>query len=134
LLFSSNLRDKAACTYYFAALNNYNKNPTKKSYSKYIDAIKIYLINCSDQRDKSEAHFQLGKYYVEENNKVKAVEEFLMVNNKSLNYIQALYSVIRSNIELLEKYNSKNLSQSKQAIKLYNETTAQLEDWKKDTF
>lgn len=127
---SSNLRDKAAYTYYFAALNNYNENPTKKSDSKYIDAIKIYLINCSDQRDKSEAHFQLGKYYMEENNKVKAVEEFLMVNNKSPNYIQARYCVVRSNIEILEKYNSKNLSQSKQAIKLYSETTAQLAEFR----
>ncbi len=26
---SSNLRDKSACLYYFAALNNYNENPTK---------------------------------------------------------------------------------------------------------
>jgi tetratricopeptide (TPR) repeat protein len=63
---------------------------------------------------------------MEENNKVKAVEEFLMVKNKSPNYVQARYSVVRSNIEILEKYSSKNLSQSKQSIKLYSETTAQL--------
>jgi len=127
---SSNLLDKSACTYYFAASNSYKETPTKKTYGKYINAIKIYLEHCSDPENKSEAHFQLGKYYLEEDDKLKAAGEFLKVEKKSQNYIQARYYVVRSNIDILERYNNKNLSQSKKAIKLYRETTAQLEEFR----
>jgi len=127
---SSNLLGKSACIYYFAASNSYKETPTQKTYKKYIDVIKIYLEHCSDSEDKSEAHFQLGQYYLEEDDTLKAAKEFLSVEKKSQNYIQARYYVIRSNIDSLKKYNSKKLSQSKKAIKLYRETTAQLEEFR----
>ena len=127
---SSDLCDKSACTYYFAASNSYKEDPTKKTYHTYIKALKIYLEHCSAQEDKSEAHFQLGKYYLEEDQNDKASNEFFRVQKNSPNYIQARYYGVRSNIDILERYNSQGLYQSKKALKIYNETASLLEEFK----
>ncbi len=124
---SSNLRDKSAGIYYFAASQNYKENPTKITYRTYINAIKIYLEYCSDPEDRNEAHFLLGEYYLEENQNNKAAKEFLKVGKNSSNYIQARYYGIRSNIDILETNSRKGLSKSKKALQLYKETIAIIE-------
>jgi tetratricopeptide (TPR) repeat protein len=125
---------EAACLYYVAATNNYRENPTKGTYSRYIEATKNYLKRCTDPKDKSEAHFQLGKYYQDKGKTKEALKELSLVGGDSPHYLEAQYSLLQSNIDKLESFNRKGLRQSKSAKKIYQNTLKQLEGYKKQVF
>jgi tetratricopeptide (TPR) repeat protein len=125
----SSFTDEAACLYYVAATNSHKKNPRNSAYLKYIEATKNYLKHCNDTKDKSEAHFQLGKYYQDKGNTKKALKEFSRVNKDSPNYTEARYYVVQSNIDRLESYNRRGLHKSKSAKKIYHDTLRQFEQY-----
>jgi len=105
----SSFTGKAACLYYVAATNHYKENPEKSAYTRYIEAIQIYLKRCNDPKDKSEAHFQLGKYYQDKEKTKKALKEFSLVGEDSPNYLEARYSIVTANVDKLESLNKKGL-------------------------
>lgn len=118
---------KAACLHYVAATNNYKENLSNSTYARYIEATKSYLKHCTDPKDKSEAHFQLGKYYQDKGKAKKALKEFSLVGKDSPNYAEARYHVVQSNIDKLESFNRRGLHQSKSAKRIYQDTLKQLE-------
>lgn len=125
----SSFAGKAACLYYVAASNNYKENSGNSTYTRYIEAIKSYLKHCADPKDRSEAHFQLGKYYQDRGRTKNALKEFSLVGKDSLNYAEARYYVVQSNIDKLESFNRRGLHQSKSAKKIYQDTRRQLEEY-----
>jgi len=127
----SSFTGKAACLYYVAATNYYKENPNKSTYARYIEAIKSYLKRCTDPKDKSEAHFQLGKYYQDRGKIRKALDEFSLVGKDSPNYTEARYHVVQSNIDKLESFNRRGLSQSRSAKRIYQDTRKQLEEYQR---
>jgi len=127
----SSFTDKAACLYYVAATNNYKENSVKSTYSQYIEAIKIYLKHCNDTKDKSEAHFQLSKYYQDKGKFKKALKEFSLVGEDSPNYLEARYSIVTSNVDKLESLNKKGLRQSGSAKRIYQDTKKQFGEYQK---
>lgn len=130
----SSFMGKAACLYYVAAANNYKGNSSNSTYTRYIEAIKSYLKHCTDPKDKSEAHFQLGKYYQDRGKAKNALKEFSLVGKDSPNYTEARYYLIQSNIDKLESLNRKGLSQSRSAKKIYQDTQKQLYEYQKLIF
>ena len=122
---------KAACLYYVAANNHYKENPEKSAYTRYIEAIKIYLKRCNDPKDKSEAHFQLGKYYQDKEKTEKALKEFSLVGKDSPNYLEARYSIVTSNVDKLESLNKSGLRRSGSTKKIYQDTKRQLDEYQK---
>lgn len=125
----SSFAGKAACLYYVAAANNYKDNSGNSSYKRYIEAIKSYLKHCADPKDKSDAHFQLGKYYQDRGKKKNALKEFSLVGKDSPNYTEARYYIVQSNIDRLESFNKRGLQQSRSAKKVYQDTGRQLEEY-----
>ena len=125
----SSLAGKTACLYYVAAANCYKENPVESMYVRYIAAINIFLKYCSDSRDKSEAHFQLGKYCQNMKKLKESLKEFSLVEKDSPNYVQAKYYAAKFLIDELESLNEKGLRQSGEARKIYQDALGQLADW-----
>jgi len=125
----SPLAGKTACLSYVAAANGYKENPVESMYARYIEAIKIFLKYCTDSRDKSEAHFQLGRYYQNTKREKESLREFSVVEKDSPNYAQAKYYAAKSNIDTLESLYEKGLRQSAEARKLYQDAREQLAGW-----
>ena len=122
---------KAACLHYVAAANSYKGNSSNSTYVRYIEAIKSYLEHCTDPKDKSEAHFQIGKYYQDKGKIKKALKEFSLVGKDSPNYKEAQYYIVQSNIDKLESLNREGLGQSRSTKKIYQDTLKQLEEYQK---
>jgi len=122
---------KAACLHYVAAANNYKENSSDSTYTQYIEAIKNYLKCCTDPKDKSEAHFQLGKYYQDKGKTKEALKEFSLVGRDSPNHAEARYHVVQSNIDKLESFSREELGQSRSVKKIYHDTLKHLEEYQK---
>jgi tetratricopeptide (TPR) repeat protein len=127
----SSFTGKAACLYYVAATNHYKENPEKSAYTRYIETIQIYLKRCNDPKDKSEAHFQLGKYYQDKEKTKKALKEFSLVGKDSPNYLEARYSIVTSNVDKLESLNKRGLRRSGSAKRIYQDTKKQFGEYQK---
>ncbi|MBW1894701.1 MAG: tetratricopeptide repeat protein [Deltaproteobacteria bacterium] len=113
---------QAVPLYYVAAANNYKGNTTERTYRKYIDSIKVYLIRCSGTcPDLSEAHFTLGMHYQKSGKNSLAVTEYSRVNEDSPNYFKAKYYVLQSYIEKLDSLEKREQGQSKAAVKIYHD-------------
>lgn len=123
----SSFLGKAACLNYVAATNHYKENPRNSSYGRYIKATQNYLEHCTDPKDKSKAHFQMGKYYQDQGMIEKALKEFSQVDKDSPNHVEAQYYVVQYHVDNLESYNKKGLNQSKRAKHTYQDTLTQLE-------
>lgn len=99
----SPLVKQAASLYYSAATSNYRKSATQASYTKLIDAVQGYLQHCRGTcPERSEAHFQLGKYYQTAGNNVQAVNEFQQVGQDSPNHGWAKYYILQDQVDKLE--------------------------------
>jgi tetratricopeptide (TPR) repeat protein len=125
---TSALAGKSACLQYAAAANTYRAAPTDKNYGRYIASIHSYLNRCTDRKDRSEAHFHLGKYYQKTGKTDDALQEFAQVATDSPNFIEARYSVIRSHIDTLESLARDGRAGQEQAQKLYGLAQRQIDE------
>jgi len=124
---NSGFIDEAVCLQYVAAAGQYKKNPIKTCFARYIESIKTYLDQCPDPIDKSEAHFQLGKYYHDRGNIKNALAEFSKIEEDSPNYWQAKYYTLNLDMKKLESLMQMGKCQSNIAQKYYHEILSQLE-------
>ena len=120
---------KAACLYYAAASNHYKEHKEESAYDTYIEATKRYVKHCSEPGNKSDAHFQLGKYYQDRGKGKEALKEFSEVGKDSPHYAEARYFVVQSNVDELESLQQKGQPQSKSVSAIYGETLKQLEEY-----
>jgi TolA-binding protein len=125
---ASTLAGKAACLQYAAAANAYRTDPSDKNYGRYIASIPAYLKSCSEHKDLSEAHFQLGKHYQKSGRTDDALQQFAQVGSDSPNFLEARYSTIRSNIDSLESSARRGEAGQQQARKLYDATQRQIDE------
>jgi tetratricopeptide (TPR) repeat protein len=122
----SPLAGKTACLYYVAAAHCYGENPEESMYTRYIQATKTFLKYCPDSANKSEAHFQLGKYYQNTKKVKESLGEFSLVEKDSPNYVQAKYYAAKTVIDTLQSLYEKGMRQSEEARKLYQDALGQL--------
>ena len=134
----SSFGGKAACLYYVVAAHAYQAQASESAYARYIKAAECYLKNCPDAQDKSEAHFQLGRYYQRQDRTKNALLEFSQVDSDSPHYAEARHASLRShvdrlqsNVETLEALFRNGQGQSEKAVKLYQESLKQVEDHQK---
>ena len=120
---------KAACVYYAAASNHYKEQKDESAYGTYIEATKRYLKQCAEPGNKSDAHFQLGKYYQDRGKGIEALKEFSEVGKDSPHYAEARYFVVQSNVDELQSLQRKGQPQSKSVSALYRETLKQLDEY-----
>jgi tetratricopeptide (TPR) repeat protein len=125
----SSFSDKSSCLYYVAAANNYRDTADDTAYATYMEATKRYVKHCTETGSKSEAHFQLGKYYQDRGKEQQAFEAFSLVKKDSPNYAEASYFLVQANIDKIESLNRRGKRQSKGAKKVYGETRKQLEEY-----
>ena len=125
----SSFTGKASCLYYAAAANRYRDTPDDTAYATYMEATKRYVKHCIEPGNKSEAHFQLGKYYQDRGKEKQAIEAFSLVGKDSPNYAEARYYLVQSNIGKMESLNRRGERQSKGAKKIYQETGKQLDEY-----
>jgi len=118
--------DKAACLQYLAASNSYEADPDETNYTHYIHSIKRYLTGCSEAKDKSEARFQLGKYYYEREETKKATSAFSAIKDASAYYWPAAYYLLKYDMARLESQNKRGKGQSKIAKKYYQDISSQI--------
>lgn len=125
----SALTDKAACLNYSAAANHYKEKREESAYDTYIDAAKRYLKHCSEQVNKSDVHFQLGKYYQDRGRGKEAVKEFSSVGKDSPHYAEARYAVLQSAVD--ELASSKKTGHRETGVNmLYREALKQLDEYR----
>ena len=132
----SSFSGRAACLYYVAAVRNYTAHPAEAAYSRYIKAAECYVKNCSDARDKSEAHYQLGLCYQQKGRNAEALREFSLVKNDSPHFAEAQQQGLRSAVEKLQAQAEKvemlvRQGQNDEALPLYSEAMKQTEAWQK---
>ena len=120
---------KAACLYYAAASNHYKEQKEESTYDTYIEATERYVKHCSESANKSNAHFQLGKYYQDREKGKEALKEFSLVSKDSPHYAEARYFVVQSNVDELESFQRTGQPQSKSVNAIYRETLKQLEEY-----
>lgn len=114
-------RQQAVRLYYMAASELYSENKTEKTYSKFIDATRHYLEDCRSCPDRSEAHFQMGRFYQKAGKTENATREYLLVKEDSPNYGFALHHLLLSRLEELEKLRNRQLETSEAARTLYRD-------------
>jgi tetratricopeptide (TPR) repeat protein len=117
---SASLGD-ASRLHYVAASQLYSANATEKTYSHFIDATRGYLERCGGCPDQSEAHFQMGNYYQKTGKTDSAAREYSQVKAESPNYVTALYHLLQSKIEALEKIEEKGDENSETVGKIYRD-------------
>jgi tetratricopeptide (TPR) repeat protein len=120
---------KASCLYYVAAANSYGETTDSTPYATYMDATKRYVTHCTETEGKSEAHFQLGKFYQDRGKKKQALEAFSRVKKDTPHYAEAHYYLVQSNVDKIESLNRRGKPRSKDAKKLYLEAQKQLEEY-----
>jgi len=120
---------KAACLYYAAAANHYKEHKEESTYDTYIEATKRYVKHCTESANKSDAHFQLGKYYQDRGKGKEALKEFSLVSKDSPHYAEARYFVVQSNVDELASLQRKKQPQSKSVNAIYRKTLKQLEEY-----
>jgi tetratricopeptide (TPR) repeat protein len=120
---------KAACLYYAAAANHYKEQKDESTYDTYIEATKRYVKDCTEAGNKSDAHFQLGKYYQDRGKGKEAVKEFSVVGKDSPHYAEAHYFVVQANVDELESLQRRGQPQSKRVNEIYRETLKQLGEY-----
>ena len=125
----SSFADTSSCLYYVAAANNYRDTADDTAYATYMEATKRYVKHCTEPGSKSEAHFQLGKYYQDRGKEKQAFEAFSLVKKDSPNYPEARYYLVQANIDKIESLNQQGKRQSKGAKQVYRETRKQLEEY-----
>lgn len=117
---SASLKE-AARLYYVAASQSFSVNPDDKTYTRYIEATRIYLEGCRDCPDRSEAHFQMGMHYQKAGKTESAARAYSLVKEDSPNYGTALYQRLVFTVEALEKLKGAGREKSETAGKLYKE-------------
>lgn len=121
----SPLVKQAASLYYSAATCNYRKSATEASYTKFIDALQGYLRQCRGAcPDRSEAHFQLGKYYQKAGDNVQAMSEFQQVGQDSPNHGWAKYYIMQDQVEKLEALEKRERGRPESAEKTFRDTVS----------
>jgi tetratricopeptide (TPR) repeat protein len=131
----SSFGGKAACLYHVVAAQVYQAQATDSAYARYIKAAECYVKNCPDAQDKSEAHFQLGRYYQQRGRMQDALIQFKTVGSDSPHYPDARHAVLlitvnqlQSDVEELELLIRDGQGQSEKAVKRYRESIKQAED------
>jgi lipopolysaccharide biosynthesis regulator YciM len=128
----------AACLYHAVAAQAYQEQPSEGTYARYVKAAECYVKNCPEARDKSEAHFQLGRYYQQRERMQDALAEFTKVGSDSPHYPDARHAVLlitvnklQSDVEELEGLIRDGQGQSDKALKLYRASLKRAEDCRK---
>lgn len=103
----SSFTRQAVSLYFAATAADYRKDSSEKRYKKFIDSAQVYLKQCTDCPDRSEAHFQVGDYYQQTGSYKEALSHFRQVEKDSPNYGLARYRVLQSRIEDLELLDKK---------------------------
>jgi tetratricopeptide (TPR) repeat protein len=116
----SPMMNQAIMLYYTAATNHFAVEPNEKNYSRFIDAAKLYLTECRECPNQSEAHFQMGKYYDKKGQVDKALHEYALVDIDSSNWKLAKYYRLKNIIAQLSLLISPGQDLTDQALQLYN--------------
>ncbi len=134
----SSFDGKAACLYHAVAAQAYQAQPSEGAYARYVKAAECYVKNCPDAQDKSEAHFQLGRYYQQRGRMQDALIQFKKVGSDSPHYPDARHAVLlitvnqlQSDVEELEGLIRDGQGQSDKALKLYRASLKRAEDCRK---
>lgn len=134
----SSFDGKAACLYHGVAAQAYQEQPSEGTYARYVKAAECYVKNCPDAQDKSEAHFQLGRYYQQRGRMQDALIQFKKVGSDSPHYPDARHAVLlitvnqlQSDVEELEELIRDGQGQSDKAIKLNRESLKLAENCQK---
>jgi hypothetical protein len=134
----SSFDGKAACLYHAVAAQAYQEQPSEGAYARYVKAAECYVKNCPDAQDKSEAHFQLGRYYQQRGRMQDALIQFKKVGSDSPHYPDTRHAVLlitvnqlQSDVEELEGLIRDGQGQSDKALKLYRASLKRAEDCRK---
>lgn len=134
----SSFGGKAACLYHVVAARAYEEQSSENTYERYIRAADCYVKHCPDATDKSEAHFQLGRYYQQRGRMQDARIAFAKVGSDSTHYSDARQASLRicvhklqSDVEALEALIHDGRGQSEKALKLHRESLKLAEDCQK---
>ncbi len=122
---------QAACLYYLAAANAYKQSPGQPAYNRYIRAAQSYIKGCPDTKDKSEAHYQLGRYYREQKKEAEAAAEFSLVGPDSPHFGESRLAAIAAGLDTVESLRRDGGGDTEEAKKQYQKTSAQIVDCRK---
>jgi tetratricopeptide (TPR) repeat protein len=117
--------------HYVASANIYRDNPTEGTYDAYIESTKKFIETETDAGGRSDARYELGKYYLERKQTQKAYEQFRNVGRDSANYAAARQYALTADIERLEALQAKGLNQTESARDIYAAAMALVEDYAK---
>ncbi len=131
----SSFDGKAACLYHVVAAQAYQLQPSERSFARYIKAAECYVKNCREDRDKSEAYFQLGRYHQQHGRLGDAKTAFARVGRDSTHYDEARQSALRicadrlqADVEQVEALVRDGRGRSEPALTLYRESLKRAED------
>ncbi len=99
----STLAGKAVCLEYVAAAGAYRKASSRTNYERYVDTAGRYLQKCPNPRDKSGAHYLLGKDFEKQEKSEEARRHFAAVEQGSAHYWPAQYYILKHEVEELER-------------------------------